>query len=130
MWHRLERITVLEHEIAQASVRDRLDAVIDGEHRADVRVHDEASQRAQYFLRVVRFLGAAAFGVRDGDDAIQARMNAGKRLQTGGQLARETGSARSRAENDDRIARTDAPITRSAVTRKRAWLRHAGDGGG
>ena len=120
MRNRVERVAVGPHEVLQFRVRERLDAVVDGEHGPDVRVDHEAGERAQHLEGVVARAGAAALGVRDGDEAVQARVHAGQGLQPRGELARETGGARRRAEDDDRVARADAAVARPAITGERA----------
>src|SRR5688572_3458544 len=111
-----QRIMIIPHEIAEPRVRDWFDAVVHREHRRDVRMHHEPSQRAQNFLRVIRLFEPTAFRVRNGHDSVQRRVDASERLQPRGELADEAGSARCRAENHDHISGADAPTSRPSIT--------------
>ena len=127
MRHIVEWVAVGAHELLQSDVRDRLGAVIDGEDGADVRVHHEPAERAQDFRRVVRLARATTLGVRNRDDAIELGMDAGERLQPGGELAGKTRGVRGRAEDDDGVARADAAAAGPAVTGEGAWRGNARD---
>ena len=131
MRHVRERVAVLQHECAQPRVRDRLHAVVEREHRADIWMHHEARECAQHFGGIVRLASAAALGVCDGDDAIEPGMHARERLELRGELAREARGARSGAEDDDEIARADtAPHRTPEAGKCRARLHeiHGGSG--
>ena len=118
--HVVERVAAIAQKRSEAGVGDRFDAVVDGEHGADVGVHHKTGERAEDLESVVRFARAAALGVRDGHDAIERRVHAGEGLQPGGELARETRRARRGAEDDEGVARADAAATRAAVALKGA----------
>ena len=49
-----KRIAMGAHEVAEACVRDRLDAVVDREDRADIRVNHKARQRPQHRRSALR----------------------------------------------------------------------------
>ncbi len=117
MPHVVERQAVLAHERLEPRVGDRLDAQIEREDRADVRMDHEPGQRAQHLAGVVRLAGPAALGVGDGDDAVDARVPPGQRLQPRRELARDARRARRRAEDDDGVARADAAAAGRAGSR-------------
>ena len=119
-----QRIAVLAHEGGKPRVGDRLVAVVDGEHGADVRVKHEAGETAQDFRRVVRFAGPAAFSVGDGNDAVDVRMHPRQRLQPRGELPGEARGLRSRADDHDEVSRAHAAFAGAAVAGKRTGFRH------
>ena len=53
MQHVLERVVVLAHVLFEHRVREDFAAVIHGQARGYVRVHDESGERAQHELEVV-----------------------------------------------------------------------------
>ena len=118
--HTVERVATIAQEGGEAGVGDGLDTIVDGEHGADVGVHHEPGERAEYLEGVVGFARAAGLGVGDGHDAVERGVHAGEGLQARRQLARETRRAGRGAEDDDVISRADAAATRTAVTLKRA----------
>ena len=125
--HVVERQPVLAHERLEPRVGDRLDAEIEREDRADVRVDHEAGQRAQHLGGVVRLAGPAALGVGDGDDAVDPGCDLGERLQPRRELARDAGGARRRAEDHDGVARADAAAAGAAIAAERPRPRDALD---
>ena len=111
---------VLAHVRLEPRVGDWLDAEIERQDRADVRVDHEPGQRAQHLGGVVRLAGAAALGVGDGDDAVDPGVRLGQRLQPRRELARDAGGARRRAQDHDGVARPDAAAARPPVAAERA----------
>ena len=115
-----ERIAAFFHEVAEEGVGDGLDAVVDGEDGGDVRVRHETGETTEDLGGVVGLVGSAALGVRDGDDAVEAGVDAGERLEAGGELAGVAGGAGGGAEDDDDVARADAAAAGAAVALERA----------
>ena len=115
-----EGIAAFFHEVAEEGVGDGLDAVVDGEDGGDVRVRHETGETTEDLGGVVGLVGSAALGVRDGDDAVEAGVDAGERLEAGGELAGVAGGAGGGAEDDDDVARADAAAAGAAVALERA----------
>jgi hypothetical protein len=89
----IKRIAMGAHEVAEACVRDRLDAVVDREDRADIRVNHKARQRPQNFGRVIGLMLAAALRVGNGDNSVDCRVNSRQWLQASDELSGEASRA-------------------------------------
>ena len=112
MRHVVERVVAALHESTHVGVRVRAGAVVGREHRAHVGVHHESGEHPQHVVEVVRAAGAAAFGMRHRDHAIDC----GGSLVRGPfrDAAHEPVGPRRGGEHHDEVAGSHAPLPRPA----------------
>ena len=122
MRHVVERVVAALHESTHVVVRVGAGAVVGREHRAHVGVHHESSEHPQHVVDVVRAAGAAAFGVRHRDDAVDSGGRRGRGPFR--DPAHEPVHARRGGEHHDEVAGPHSAPSRPA----KAFERRAGVG--